>query len=362
LAEELRRSDPLLPTASVAAIAGRSLQRAAALGPVDPLLADPEITEIMINGPGTVWLDRHGRIESSGLSLTAGDIALVIERVLDPLGLRVDRSQPFVDARLADGSRVNVVVPPLAVDGPVVTIRRFSGVAVPLAAFGPPEVVELLTEATRARRTLLVVGGTGAGKTTLLGSLGSVIDPGERVITIEDTAELRLPGRHVVRLEARPANSEGVGEVTMRTLIRNALRMRPDRIVIGEVRGPEALDLVLALNTGHDGSLATCHAGGPLAGLRRLETLALLGGLDVPAAAIRTQLVSAIELVVQVARDGDDRRVVEVAEVGGAGEGEGEPVLRSLWSDPAFGNRLRSRSAPNRASGSNRAHQRGRWS
>jgi pilus assembly protein CpaF len=228
---------------------------------------------------------------------------------------------------------VNVVVPPLAVDGPVVTIRRFARRAVPLTSFGRREVVELLTQATAARATMLVVGGTGAGKTTLLGSIGGLLDPDERVVTIEDTAELRLPGRHVVRLEAHPANSEGVGEVTLRTLVRNALRMRPDRIVIGEVRGPEALDLVLALSTGHTGSLATCHAGTPLAGLRRLETLAQLGGVDVPAGAIRSQLASAIDLVVHVARIGGERRITEVVEVAG----DDEPRLHQLWRHPEIG-------------------------
>jgi pilus assembly protein CpaF len=244
-----------------------------------------------------------------------------IERILAPLGRRVDEAEPLADARLPDGSRVNVVLPPLALDGPALTIRRFRR-----RGFAPADLVangtltapllELLSRAVRARLTVLVCGGTGSGKTTTLNALSSFIDPGERVITIEDAAELRLRQPHVVRLEARPPNLEGRGEVTIRRLVRNALRMRPDRIVVGEVRGPEALDMLTALSTGHDGSLCTVHAGSPAEALRRIETLALMADLGLPHAAVREQVAAAFDLVVCQARAADGtRRVVAVAEV-----------------------------------------------
>lgn len=326
--EWVRSADPLLEAASVAIIVDRLNGRAGGLGPVEHLLVDPAVTEIMINGPGPVWLDRGTQPEPSGIVVDEHEIGLLIERILDPLGLRVDRSSPIVDARLADGSRVNVVVPPLALDGPVVTIRRFPTRPVPLEGFGESEVVHLLRHLVDAGATILVVGGTAAGKTTLLNALGGLLEPDERVVTIEDTAELRLPGRHVVRLEARPANSEGIGAVSLRALVRTALRMRPDRLVIGEVRGAEALDLVLALNTGHRGSLATCHAGDPAGALRRLETLALLGDADLPIEAVRAQLWGAIDVIVHVARIGGRRRITEVVAVG-----DTDRQLDTLWAD-----------------------------
>jgi pilus assembly protein CpaF len=335
LVEAVRVADPLLDTASVGFLVARVLHRADGLAAIKPLLDDPAVTEVMINGPGPVWLDRHGRLEPSSIALDSHDIGLLVERILEPLGLRVDRSSPCVDARLPDGSRVNVVVPPLALDGPVVTIRRFGSQPVTLTRFGKPAVVALLGRLMTEQATLLVVGSTGAGKTTLLNALGALIEPHERVVTIEDTAELRLPGRHVVRLEARPANSEGVGAVDLRALVRNALRMRPDRLVIGEVRGAEALDLVLALNTGHRGSLATCHASGPSGALRRLEALALLGGVDLPPPVIRHQLASAFDVIVTVARTGQgpDRQIVDVSEVGEPVPGDlaGTIALHRLW-------------------------------
>ena len=326
LVERLREIDPLAAPADIIPVVERFLGRRRGLGLVEDVLADPTVTEIMINGPGPVWLDRGGRLESTDLDLDDHNVWLLIERILDPLGLRVDRSSPLVDARLPDGSRVNIAVPPLALDGPSITIRRFAPEPVPLEAFGSAPVVSLLTELMASQATVLVVGATAAGKTTLLNALGSLLDPDERVVTIEDTAELQLPGRHIVRLEARPPNSEGIGAVTLRALVRNALRMRPDRLVIGEVRGPEALDLVLALNTGHRGSLATCHAGDPAGALRRLESLALLGDADLPVAAVREQITGAIDAIVQVERMGASRRVTEIAR-----QVDGSAELETLW-------------------------------
>ncbi|MCA1684025.1 MAG: CpaF family protein, partial [Actinobacteria bacterium] len=281
---------PLLGAAVRARLVGEVLAEVSGLGQLEPLLADPQVTEIMVNGPRRVWVERAGRLERVPLDLGAGAIEHLIEKVVSPLGLRVDRSSPLVDARLPDGSRVNAIVPPLALDGPCLTVRRFGARAIPLDAFAPPAVAALLGWAVGARHNLLVSGGTGAGKTTLLNALATCIPSTERVITVEDAAELRLPGEHVVRLEARPANAEGAGEVRIRELVRNALRMRPDRIVVGEVRGPEALDMLQAMNTGHEGSLSTCHANSPDDALRRLETMVLMGDVNLPLAAVRSQL------------------------------------------------------------------------
>ncbi len=315
--ERLARTHaPLLGGAALDAVVGAVTARVQGLGPLDPLLADPEVSEVMVNGPGPVWVERRGRLERMETSLDTATIERLIERVVGPLGLRIDRSSPLVDARLPDGSRVNAVVPPLAVDGPCLTIRRFGARRLTLAEVCPPGVAELLAWAVRSRANVLVSGGTGAGKTTLLNALGAEIPAGERVVTIEDAAELRLPGEHVVRLEARPANAEGVGEVPLRHLVRNALRMRPDRIVVGEVRGPEALDMLQAMNTGHEGSLSTCHANSPADALRRLETMVLTGSVALPLEAVREQVHAAVDLIVQVARTADGwRGVVEVAEV-----------------------------------------------
>ena len=307
---------PLLGAAGRRRVAEEVVAEVSGLGPLEPLLADPEVTEIMVNGPGQVWVERRGVLQKVAVDIDTGTIEHLIEKVVAPLGLRIDRSSPIVDARLPDGSRVNAVVPPLAVDGPCLTVRRFGARAVPLDQFCRPPVAALLRWAVAARLNVLVSGGTGAGKTTLLNALAGCIGAGERVVTVEDAAELRLPGGHVVRLEARPANSEGAGEVGIRQLVRNALRMRPDRIVVGEVRGGEALDMLQAMNTGHEGSLSTCHANSPSDALSRLETMILMGDVDLPLAAVRTQLVSALDLVVQVARSGAGSRVVvEVAEV-----------------------------------------------
>ncbi len=316
VAELVAAESPLLPPGDQARVVREVLAEVCGLGPLEPILADPAVTEVMVNGPGRVWVERAGRLERVPIALDTAAIEHLIEKVVAPLGLRIDRSSPLVDARLADGSRVNAIVPPLAVDGPCLTVRRFGARAIPLSAFAPPPVVALLAWAVTARLNVLVSGGTGAGKTTLLNALAGCIPDGERIVTVEDAAELRLPGEHVVRLEARPANAEGAGEVRIRELVRNALRMRPDRIVVGEVRGPEALDMLQAMNTGHEGSLSTCHANSPDDALRRLETMVLMGEVGLPLTAVRAQLEAALDLVVQVARRPDgSRRVVAVSEV-----------------------------------------------
>jgi pilus assembly protein CpaF len=305
------------------------------LGPLEELLADDEVEEVMVNGHEAVYVERRGRIEASEVRF-ASDQALrdAIERILAPVGRRVDELSPMADARLADGSRVNVVIPPLAVDGPVLSVRRFTAVRPDpeaLVANGTltAELSALLSDAVAARRSVVVSGGTGSGKTTLLNALSAWIGPEERVVTIEDAAELRLRQRHVVRLESRPASVEGRGEVTIRDLLRNALRMRPDRIVIGEVRGAEALDLLTALNTGHDGALSTVHANSPEDALRRIETLALMAGVGLPHEAIREQLARGLDLVVHMSRGpGGSRLVSEVGEVLHAAAGVG---VRELW-------------------------------
>ena len=312
------------------------LRETVGLGPLEELLADPQVEEVMVNGPGRVYVERGGRIERTDVGFES-ERALrdAIERILAPLGRRVDELSPMADARLADGSRVNVIIPPLSVDGPALSIRRFTA-----ARPDPDELVEsgtltaevrdLLAEAVRERRSIVISGGTGSGKTTLLNALSSYIHPLERVVTIEDAAELRLRQPHIVRLESRPASVEGRGEVTIRDLLRNALRMRPDRIVIGEVRGPEALDLLTALNTGHDGALSTVHANSPADALRRIETLALMAGIGLPHEAVRDQVRRGIELVVHLFRDGAGaRRVVAVGEVTAVAGAVG---VREVWT------------------------------
>jgi pilus assembly protein CpaF len=334
LDEEVRalveREAAPLPEAEREALRERVVLLATGLGPLEPLLADPAVDEVMVNGPGSVYVERGGKLERAGVEF-AGDAELMhaIERVLAPLGRRVDEAAPLCDARLADGSRVNVVIPPLSLSGPCLTIRRFrrEGFSLrDLVARGtmPAAVAELLAVCVAARASILVSGGTGSGKTTTLNALSGAIPGEERIVTIEDAAELRLRQRHVVRLESRPANLEGRGEVTIRQLVRNALRMRPDRIVVGEVRGSECLDMLQALNTGHDGSLTTVHANSPADALRRVETLALMAGVGLPHAAVREQAASAIDLVVHQARLADGSRVVdsvvEVASANGSSE------------------------------------------
>lgn len=287
------------------------------LGALEPLLVDPTVDEIMVNGPGRCYVERAGVLHPVPLALDADGIVRLVQRILAPLGLRLDRAAPMVDARLADGSRLHAVIPPLAVDGPCLTIRRFGARRLGLDAFGlGDEAAAALHALVDRGANVVIAGGTGSGKTTLLNALAGRLDPAARVVTIEETAELRLPLPHVVRLEARPANAEGAGAVGVRELVRAALRMRPDRLVVGEVRGAEALDLLQALNTGHDGSLSTVHANRPVDALRRLSTLALLGGTGLPHDAVCEQLRSAVDAVVQVARvPGGRRAVVAVVEV-----------------------------------------------
>lgn len=307
--------DPLLDDRSIDDVVRLVRSRVGGLGALDPLLADPSIDEVMVNGAGDVWIERQGRLERTGTVLDDATTHALLERIVTPLGLRIDRTSPMVDARLADGSRVNGIVPPLAVDGPLLTIRRFGARRVEVTEVCSAGVARLLEWAVRARCNIIVSGGAGAGKTTLLNAIATFIEPDERVITIEDAAELRLPGRHVLRLESRPANAEGAGDVAIRDLVRNALRMRPDRIVVGEVRSGEAIDMLQAMNTGHDGSLSTCHANSPADAVRRLETLVLMGDVALPLAAVREQLRAAVDLIVHVARRSDGtRRVVAVAE------------------------------------------------
>src|SRR5215218_1479664 len=316
------REAALLDAGARAELVARVADRSFGLGPLEPLLSDPAVDEVMVNGPGAVWVERAGRIERTDVAFaTDEDLRDVIERILAPLGRRVDEAEPLCDARLPDGSRVNVVIPPLAPDGPILTVRRFRArglSADDLIAAGTwePPLRDLLARAVRARLSILISGGTGSGKTTTLNALSSFVPADERIVTIEDTLELRLRQPHVVRLEARPPSVAGRGEVTIRRLVRNALRMRPDRIVVGEVRGGEALDMLQAMATGHDGSLGTIHAGSPEEALRRLETLALMAGVGLPHGAIRDQVADAVDLVVQQARRPDGSRgVLAVAEV-----------------------------------------------
>lgn len=286
------------------------------LGPLQPLFDDADVSDILVNGHSEVWIDRgHGPERVARGFESDGDLVATVERVIAPLGLRLDRSAPMVDARLADGSRLHAVLPPAAVGHPLVAIRRFTQRVTSLdqlieAGTAAADDIEILSDAVRERRTIVVSGGTGAGKTTLLNLLGTQIPGDERVVTIEDAAELSLPG-HVVRLEARPPNAEGAGEITIRMLLRSALRLRPDRIIVGEVRGGEALDLISALNTGHRGSLTTVHANSPHEAILRLETLAMTAG-DTSESAVSRQLRSAVDLVVQIDRVGGRRRIAAI--------------------------------------------------
>jgi pilus assembly protein CpaF len=312
-------------------LVGQVLDEAIGLGPLEPLLRDDTITEIMVNAPDEIYVERDGRLERAQAAFTGEDaVRATIDRIVTPVGRRVDEGSPMVDARLPDGSRVNAVIGPLAIRGPAITIRRFNH-----RLYGPQDLVgigslsqamlDFLAVCVRARRNIVVSGGTGSGKTTLLNLLSNLIPPGERVVTIEDAAELRLAHAHRVSLEGRPANAEGRGQVTIRDLVRNSLRMRPDRIVVGECRGGEAIDMLQAMNTGHDGSLTTVHANSPRDVVSRLETMVLMADVEMPVLAIREQIAAAIDVVVHQARMADGRRrVVEIVEFTGL---EGQRVL-----------------------------------
>lgn len=332
--EVVRRIRELAPLANgpaVRTVADQVIARISGLGPLAALLDDPGVSDILVNGSGPVWVERSGSLAQTEIELSADDVGRLLERVLAPLGLRVDRSSPFVDARLADGSRLHAVVPPLAVDGPCLAIRRFGVAALTLDELAEGPVAALLASGVRDGWNVVVVGGTGAGKTTLLNAVAAEVPPVERIVTVEDTAELRLAHPHVVRLEARPASADGVGAVTIRELVRNALRMRPDRIIVGEVRGPEALDMLQAMNTGHEGSLTTIHANSPADAVRRLETLVLSAGIPLPLDAVRDQIAASVDLLVQIARGPDGgRRVLTVAELAPTVDHAGRVPLRGL--------------------------------
>jgi pilus assembly protein CpaF len=300
------------------------------LGPLEPLLADPTISDILVNSHHTIYIERRGKIEATNVRFKDDEhLMRVIERIVSSVGRRIDESSPMVDARLQDGSRVNAIIPPLSIDGPVLSIRRFGSDPLKMAMLVEfnaltKDIADMLQMVVTARLNILISGGTGAGKTTLLNALSAYIPETERIVTIEDSAELQLQQPHVVRLETRPPNIEGRGEVTQRDLVRNALRMRPDRIVIGEVRGGEAIDMLQAMNTGHDGSLTTVHANTPRDALSRLETMIQMTGMRLSDRAMRQQVASALNLVVQVARLSDgSRRVTSISEITGM---EGETI------------------------------------
>ncbi len=301
------------------------------LGPIQHLMADDSITEVMVNGPNAVYLERAGRVEPTDIKFDDDEHVLrIIDRIVSPLGRRIDESQPFVDARLPDGSRVNAVIPPLSLIGPILTIRKFARIPITaqtLVELGsiPQEALEFLKACVQAKLNMVISGGTGSGKTTTLNVLSAFIPGEERIITLENSAELQLQQEHVLTLESRPPNVEGKGEITMRQLVINSLRMRPDRIIVGECRGPEALDMLQAMNTGHDGSMTTAHSNSPRDTLSRLETMVLMAGMDLPLRAIREQIASALNLVVHQERMRDaTRKITKITEVQGM---EGDVIV-----------------------------------
>ena len=317
--EIVNRRTPLLSPCLQRELTRRVLARLSGLGPLEALLGDPSVNEIMVNGSsGGVWVESEGSLRRVDLDIGDSTLQQIIERIVSPLGLRADRTSPLVDARLPDGSRVNVVMPPVAVDGPYLSIRRFRARRMKVSDFASRSTAELLSWMVHARANILLSGGTGAGKTTFLNTLAGEIPQGDRIITVEDAAELDLQSDHVVRLEARPRGVEGPSSVTVRSLVRNALRMRPDRILLGEVRSAEAFDLLQAMNTGHDGCMSTCHANSAADALRRLESMAMTSDSGLPLDALREQISSALDFVVHLAREsGGRRRVMEIAEVRG---------------------------------------------
>ena len=335
VARAVRDEGMLLGGMALARLVRHVVDHLAGLGPLEPLLRDAAVTDVMVNGPREVWIERDGRLELTATRFTdASALRAAVQRVIAPLGLRLDRAQPYVDARLADGSRLHAVLPPLAPGGPIVTIRRFSAVRPDwedLRASGaiPSDVAQLLRGAVAGRRSIVCCGRTGTGKTTLLGLLLADVGADERVVVVEDASELRSTPAHTVRLETRTANAEGAGEVTIRDLVRQSLRMRPDRIVVGEVRGVELVDVLQALATGHEGCMTTVHARAAGEALVRLEGMALLAGL--PLDAVRAQLAVCLDLLVVLGRGpGGQRGVVEVAEVTGQA-GNGTVLFRPLW-------------------------------
>ena len=339
-------ADALPEGVSADALVGEMADEALGFGPLEHLLADPTVTEIMVVDAATIYVERAGKLSLSDCRFTDDErVRAVIERIVTPLGRRVDESSPLVDARLPDGSRVNIVIRPLALRGSCITIRKFARAPLTferLCDMGSlsSAMARFLERSVRAKKSIVIAGGTGSGKTTLLNVLSAAIPAGERIVTIEDAAELQLSQPHVVSLESRPANMEGKGEVSIRELVKNALRMRPDRIVVGECRGAEALDMLQAMNTGHAGSLTTTHANSPLEAVSRLETLCMMAGLDLPQHALRAQLVSSVDLLVQQARLSDGtRRVLSITELAGLGK-DGSPRLRPIFEFRQCGTRV----------------------
>lgn len=346
--ELLEQEGSYIPRSEKHRIVREIIDEVIGYGPITRLIDDPTVTEIMVNGPSQVYVERNGRLEITQIKFRDDEHVLqIIEKIVSPLGRRIDESMPMVDARLPDGSRVNAVIPPVSLNGPALTIRKFSKDPFKISdliRFGTltPEMARFLEACVRAKINIVVSGGTGSGKTTFLNCLSAYIPKEERIITIEDAAELQLPQPHVLTLETRPANIEGKGEITMRDLVKNSLRMRPNRIVVGEVRGGEALDMLQAMNTGHDGSLTTGHANSPRDMLSRLETMVLMAGMELPIRAIREQIVSAIDLIVQTSRFKDGtRKVTHITEVQGL-EGD-TPVLQDifLYNSEGFDNQGR---------------------
>jgi len=318
----LRREEEILPHRTEEKLIEGVVNRIVGFGPLEPYLHDPQVTEIMVNAPDEIFVEKDGELETVQAAFRDNQHILnVIDRIVAPLGRRVDESVPFVDARLPDGSRVNAIIPPLAMRSPALTIRRFSATPFTLTRLVglgslSDHMARFLQACVQARINILISGGTGSGKTSTLNALSRCIPQSERIVTIEDTAELQLAADNLVSLEARPPNIEGKGEITIRTLVRNALRMRPDRIIVGEVRGPEAFDMLQAMNTGHPGSLTTVHANSPADAVRRIESMVLMAGLELPQPAIREQIASAVDLILQQERlPGGKRKIVSIAEV-----------------------------------------------
>ncbi len=329
--EQVRTSGRLPAGIDAARLERDVFNEALRLGPLEDLLADESVTEIMVNGPNQVYVERHGKLQLTDMQfMDDSSVMAVIERIVSPIGRRIDESQPYVDARLADGSRVNAIIPPLALSGPTLTIRKFAKKTLTVEDFvrfgtWTRNAAEFMKACVMMRKNIIVAGGTGSGKTTLLNLLSGFIPEDERIVTVEDAAELRLVQPHVVRLEARPPNIEGRGAVPIRDLVKNCLRMRPDRIIVGECRGGEALDMLQAMNTGHDGSLTTVHANSPRDVISRLETMVLMSGMELPSRAIREQIASAVDIVIHESRLSDgSRKVVAISEVTGL---EGQQIV-----------------------------------